>query len=120
MSSHMEPHHGTGHDHGAKEQDVHDSLNHIVSPKIYVAVGTALLILTGTTAAVSYIDLGVFNAVVALFIACCKASIVVLFFMHVKYSSRLTKLTLFSGLFLFSVLISLTLSDYMTRAWGRW
>ena len=49
-----------------------------------------------------------------------KASIVVLFFMHVKYSSRLTKLTLFSGLFLFSVLISLTLSDYMTRAWGRW
>ncbi|HUY95589.1 MAG TPA: cytochrome C oxidase subunit IV family protein, partial [Terracidiphilus sp.] len=120
MSAHSDPHHGTGHDHGPNEQDVHDSLNHIVPPRIYIIVGLALLILTGTTAAVSFIDLGVFNAVVALFIACTKASIVVLFFMHVKYSSKLTKLTLFSGLFLFCVLIGLTLSDYMTRAWGRW
>ncbi len=120
MSTQNDPHHGTGHDHDPKEQDVHDSLNHIVSPKIYITVGTALLILTGATAAISFIDLGVFNAVVALFIACCKASIVVLFFMHVKYSSKLTKLTLFSGLFTFSVLIALTMSDYMTRAWGRW
>ncbi|HWE85742.1 MAG TPA: cytochrome C oxidase subunit IV family protein [Terracidiphilus sp.] len=120
MSEHNDPHHGTGHDHGPKEQDVHDSLNHIVPPRIYIMVGTALLILTGATAAVSYVDLGVFNAVAALFIACTKASIVVLFFMHVKYSSKLTKLTLFSGLFLFSVLIALTLSDYGTRAWGRW
>ena len=120
MSAHNDPHHGTGHDHGPNEQDVHDSLNHIVSPKIYIVVGTALLILTGTTAAVSYVDLGVFNAVVALFIACLKASIVVLFFMHVKYSSKLTKLTVGAGLFMFLTLVGMTLSDYMTRAWGRW
>ena len=120
MSTPHDPHHGTGHDHGPNEQDVHDTLNHIVSPRIYITVGTALLILTAATAGISYIDLGVFNAVVALAIAVTKASIVVLFFMHVKYSSRLTKLTVFSGLFMFSVLIALTLSDYMTRAWGRW
>ena len=125
MSAHkdahaIEHHGGSGHDHGPGEQDVHDSLNHIVSPVVYITVGTILLIMTAVTAWVSFLDLGVFNAVVALFIACFKASIVVLFFMHVKYSSKLTKLTLFSGLFLFLVLIGLTLADYTTRAWGRW
>jgi cytochrome c oxidase subunit 4 len=120
MSQLEHPHQGTGHDHSPNEQDVHDSLNHIVPPRIYIIVGATLLVLTAATAAISFVDLGVFNAVVALFIACTKASIVVLFFMHVKYSSKLTKLTVFSGLFTFCVLIALTLSDYMTRAWGRW
>jgi len=110
----------TGHDHAPNEQDVHDSLNHIVSPRIYMIVGGILLIMTGITVWASYGNFGVFNPIIALFIACFKASIVVLFFMHVKYSSKLTKLTLFSGLFLFLVLIGLTLSDYATRAWGRW
>jgi cytochrome c oxidase subunit 4 len=115
-----DPHHGTGHDHGSKEQDVHDSLNHIVPPRIYIIVGATLLVFTGLTVLAATFDLGAWNPVIALFIACVKASIVVLFFMHVKYSSRLTKLTLFSGLFTFAVLIALTLSDYGTRAWGRW
>jgi cytochrome c oxidase subunit IV len=118
---HQPEHHGgTGHDHDAGEQDVHDSQTHIVPPSIYIIVGTILLILTGTTVWASYLELGLWNPVVALFIACVKATIVVLFFMHVKYSSKLTKLTVFSGLFLFAVLISLTLADYTTRAWGRW
>jgi len=93
---------------------------HIVSPKVYVAIFLSLLVLTGTTVAVSYIDLGVFNAVVALAIACIKMVLVVLFFMHVKYSSKLTKLTVISGVFIFLGLISMTLADYMSRAWGRW
>ena len=46
--------------------------------------------------------------------------LVVLFFMHVKYSTKLTKLTVFAGLFTFLVLVGMTLSDYFTRAWGRW
>jgi cytochrome c oxidase subunit IV len=121
MSNHVDPHHGgTGHDHGPNEQDVHDSLNHIVPPRIYIIVGTALLILTGTTVWASYLELGIFNPIVALFIACLKASIVVLFFMHVKYSSKLTKLTVCAGLFTFLTLVGMTLSDYMSRAWGRW
>ena len=125
MNKHHDPHPaqhhgGTGHDHDPNEQDVHDSLNHIVPPSIYMIVGTILLVLTGVTVWASYLEMGVFNPIVALFIAVVKATVVVLFFMHVKYSSKLTKLTLFSGLFMFLVLIALTLSDYTTRAWGRW
>lgn len=103
---------------GPSEPTHHEE--HIVSPKLYLLIGTALLILTGTTAAVSYIDLGVFNAVVALAIACLKMSLVVLFFMHVKYSSGLTKLTVAAGFFTFIVLITMTMTDYISRAWGRW
>ncbi len=93
---------------------------HIVSPRVYLLVGTTLLILTGTTAAVSYVDLGTFNAVVALAIACIKMTLVILFFMHVKYSSKLTKLTVAAGFFTFLVLITMTMTDYISRAWGRW
>lgn len=120
MSNHIDPHQGTGHDHGPNEQDVHDSLNHVVPPTTYMIVGAMLLILTGTTVWASYLELGVFNAVVALLIACIKASIVVLFFMHVKYSSKLTKLTVAAGLFTFLTLVGMTMSDYISRAWGRW
>lgn len=94
--------------------------DHIVSPKIYAIVAVALLVLTATTAGVSYIELGVFNAIVALAIAVIKAMIVVLFFMHLKYSSKLTKLTAISGIFIFLGLISMTMADYISRAWGRW
>jgi cytochrome c oxidase subunit 4 len=94
--------------------------HHIVSPKVYLAVGSALLVLTGTTVGMSYVDLGVFNAVVALAIAVFKATLVVLFFMHVKYSTKLTKLTVISGIFVFLGLISMTMADYISRAWGRW
>jgi cytochrome c oxidase subunit 4 len=93
---------------------------HIVPIPVYLGVFFALVIGTIVTWQVSLIDLGRWNAVVALTIAVCKATLVVLFFMHVKYSSKLTKLTVFSGLFTFIVLIGMTLSDYFTRAWGRW
>ncbi|HEY3704035.1 MAG TPA: cytochrome C oxidase subunit IV family protein [Terracidiphilus sp.] len=123
MSKHnddMQHHSGTGHDHDPGEQDVHDSMNHVVPPTVYMIVGATLLVMTGLTVWASFWDMGAFNPVVALAIACFKASLVVLFFMHVKYSSKLTKLTVFSGLFTFLVLIALTLADYTTRAWGRW
>ncbi len=93
---------------------------HIVSPRVYMAVGGSLLVLTATTAAISYVDLGVFNAVVAMAIASIKMMLVVLFFMHVKYSSKLTKLAVISGVFVFMALISMIMSDYISRAWGRW
>ncbi|HSY02827.1 MAG TPA: cytochrome C oxidase subunit IV family protein [Acidobacteriaceae bacterium] len=94
---------------------------HIVSPGLYMIIGSLLLICTAITVGASYIDLpGDLNAVVALGIACFKATIVVLFFMHVKYSSRLTKLTVAAGFFTFIVLIMMTMTDYASRAWGRW
>ena len=92
----------------------------IVSPMTYLIIGGCLLVLTAATTAISYVELGVFNAVVALAIAVMKATLVILFFMHVKYSSKLTKLTVASGIFTFLVLITMTMTDYISRAWGRW
>lgn len=110
--------------------ELYEQEHHIVSPVIYLTILAALLVGTGITVWASYIDLGewhisqgitiFWNPVVALAIACTKAVLVVLFFMHVKYSTKLTKLTVISGFFIFLGLISMTLSDYMSRAWGRW
>ncbi|HVZ83158.1 MAG TPA: cytochrome C oxidase subunit IV family protein [Terracidiphilus sp.] len=97
-----------------------DNEHHIVSPKIYLAIVGALLVLTGLTVWASYQEWGVFNPIAALGIAVVKATLVVLFFMHVKYSTKLTKLTVGAGLFTFMVLVGMTLADYFTRAWGRW
>jgi cytochrome c oxidase subunit 4 len=94
--------------------------HHIVGPKVYVAILFALLAGTALTVWASYIDLGFWNPIIALAIATTKATLVVLFFMHVKYSTKLTKLTVFAGVFTFLILISMTLSDYISRAWGSW
>jgi cytochrome c oxidase subunit IV len=94
--------------------------HHIVTPKVYGIVFVTLLIGTAITVAAAFMDLGIFNPVVALAIACTKAVIVILFFMHVKYQSRLVKLTVAAGFFTFLVLITMTLSDYVSRAWGLW
>lgn len=93
---------------------------HIVGPKVYLTIFIVLLFFTALTTGVSFIDLGIFNAVIALAIACCKAALVVLFFMHIHYSSRLLKMTVGAGLFTFLLLLTLTMSDYVSRAWGRW
>ena len=98
----------------------HDDEHHIVSPKVYLIIVAILLALTATTVAASYVEMGVLNPIVALAIAAFKMMLVVLFFMHVKYSPRLTKLTVGAGLFTFIVLVGMTLADYFTRAWGRW
>jgi cytochrome c oxidase subunit IV len=93
---------------------VHDK---ITSPITFVVVFLALLGLTLATTLVAFVDLGVFNPVVALAIACTKGVLVVLFFMELRHSSRLTKLAVGAGLFWFALLISLTLADYLTRWW---
>ena len=92
--------------------------HHIVSTTVYYAIFATLLVLTGVTVGVAYLDLGRLNAVVALAIACFKAMIVVLYFMHVKYSTRLVKLTVIAGLYWMGILLALTMSDYLTRGWG--
>lgn len=94
--------------------------HHIVSPIQYTMVFAALLIGTALTVVAAYLNMGVLNPVIALGIACTKAVIVILFFMHVKYQSNLIKMTVASGFFTFLVLIVMTLSDYISRAWGRW
>jgi cytochrome c oxidase subunit 4 len=108
----------------------HESHHHIVSPRIYLTIVLILLVATGVTVWASYFDLGewhitqgltlFWNPVVALAIAATKMTLVVLFFMHVKYSTKLTKLTVGAGVFTFLILVGMTLADYFTRAWGRW
>ena len=92
--------------------------HHVVPVKIYYGIFAILLAMTGITVAVAYVDLGRMNAVAALAIACFKALIVVLYFMHVKYSTRLIKLTVIAGLYWMGIIFALTLGDYLTRAWG--
>jgi cytochrome c oxidase subunit 4 len=93
---------------------------HIVGPGTYAIIFVCLLIGTLATVGASFIEMGPWNPVVALAIACVKATLVVLFFMHIKYSSRLMKLTVGAGLFTFLVLVGMSLSDYISRAWGQW
>jgi cytochrome c oxidase subunit IV len=93
---------------------------HIVGPRVYLVIFGALLVFTAITVGASYLELGDFNVIVALAIACIKAVLVILFFMHVKYSSRLTKLTVAAGFFTFFVLITMSMTDYISRAWGLW
>jgi cytochrome c oxidase subunit IV len=94
--------------------------HHVVGPKTYGLILAALMILTAVTTGVAYLDLGVLNPVIALAIACLKAVLVILFFMHIRYSSKLMMLTVGSGFFTFIVLITMTLSDYISRNWGLW
>ena len=88
---------------------------HVSSPWMYLGVFAALLILTLATWLVAQVDLGWANDVVALTIAVTKALLVILFFMHVRYSTRLTKLTAIGGFLWLAILIFLTLNDYVTR-----
>jgi cytochrome c oxidase subunit 4 len=90
---------------------------HIVSPRVYVAVFVVLMVLTGLTVFAATIDLGRWNTPVALVIAVTKATFVVLFFMHVKYSSRLVALAVGGGLLWLLTLIAGVAADYLTRGW---
>jgi cytochrome c oxidase subunit 4 len=94
--------------------------HHITPPRVYITIFLTLLVFTALTVGASYVEMGVFNPIVAIAIGVVKATLVVLFFMGVKYSSRLTMLTVGAGIFTFLTLISMTLADYISRAWGRW
>lgn len=94
---------------------------HIVSPKIYFAVFVTLMVLTLTTVYAAQIDLNAvfpaLNIIIALVIATCKAILVILFFMHAKYSTKRTQLIIMCGFFWLAIMLSLTLGDYGSRAW---
>jgi len=84
----------------------------------YVAIGISLLVLTSVTVFAAFVNLGPFNPVVALLIATIKATLVVLFFMHVKGASeKLTAAIVVAGFFFLAILLTLSLADYLTRSW---
>jgi cytochrome c oxidase subunit 4 len=88
---------------------------HVTSRKVYFLVFGALMVFTVLTVIVAEFDFGVFNDIVALSIAVTKALLVILFFMHVRYSTRLTALTALAGFFWLAILILLILTDYVSR-----
>jgi len=91
--------------------------DHVVSRKIYVGVFALLMLGTAITVWVAFFDLGPWNDVTMLTIAVAKATLVVLFFMHVRYSGRLIALTVGSGILFLMILLALALADYLTRGW---
>jgi cytochrome c oxidase subunit 4 len=91
--------------------------DHVVSRKIYLLVFAALMVGTAITVWVAFFDLGPWNDVTMLTIAVAKATLVVLFFMHVRYSGRLIALTVGSGILFLLILLALALADYLTRGW---
>jgi len=91
------------------------SSHHITSRKTYFLVFLALMILTVLTWAVAQVDLGWANDIVALGIAFTKTMLVLLFFMHVRHSTRMTILTAAAGFFWLAIMLFYTLSDYFTR-----
>jgi cytochrome c oxidase subunit 4 len=88
---------------------------HIDSVGTYVKVLLALLVATGVTTAVARVDLGGFSVVVALAIACGKMLLVALFFMHIRHSTKLTRLVVLGGLLWLGILLLLTMTDFATR-----
>jgi cytochrome c oxidase subunit 4 len=88
---------------------------HIDSIKTYALVFAGLIVLTVVTTAVAFVDLGPFSVVVALIIAVCKMLLVALFFMHIRHSTKLTKLVVVGGLLWLAILLALTMTDIATR-----
>ena len=88
---------------------------HIVSPKIYVTIFLALMAGTSLTVWAAFQNFGRFNIVIALAIATLKATLVVLYFMHARYSPKRTQLVIVAAVFWLAIMLTLTLSDYNTR-----
>jgi cytochrome c oxidase subunit IV len=94
-----------------------DNHVHILPRRVYYTIFGILMLCTYLTVQLAFFDLGPLNTIAALTIAVFKATIVVLFFMHVKYSTRLTWAVVFGSVFWLGILLALTMSDYLTRAW---
>ena len=104
MDAHAHPHADLGHD-------------HVTPLGVYLGIFGALMVLTVVTVAIAWVDLGSFNIIVALGVAVLKANLVVLYYMHLKYSSKLTWIVVASGFFWLLILLGLLMADYATRGW---
>ncbi len=106
MSEHNSPQHNS-------------TADHVSSLTSSLGVWITLLVFTGITVGAAFVNLGPFNTVVAISIATFKATLVVLFFMHVKYThEKLTPLVIVSAIFFLLILLALSMADYATRIWS--
>lgn len=91
-----------------------------ISQRTYCWVFGALIVLTFLSIGISFLELGEWHTIAGLTIAVCKASLVILFFMHLLLSKRLAWIVLGAGVFWFGILLALTLADYLTRHWSSY
>jgi cytochrome c oxidase subunit 4 len=89
---------------------------HIVSPKVYAVIFGSLMLGTYITVKAAFVDLGRWNIIIALGIATIKATLVVLYFMHARYSPKRTQLVIVCSVFWLAIMLALTLTDYKTRS----
>ena len=109
--------HGEPSFHPSSEQAHFDYTSHLAPVSLYVGIWAALMVCTGLTVFAASVELGIFNIVVALLIATIKGTLVVLFFMHLRYSTKLTMVTVVAALFFLFIMFSLSMTDYLTRGW---
>ena len=88
---------------------------HVTPIRVYLLIFGALMVGTALTVWAAFLEMGAFNDIVAMAIAVTKATLVVLYFMHVRHSTRLTKITVVAGFLWLAILVGLLLSDYFTR-----
>ena len=110
MANQMQSHSNQAKDSTHSAEHAHPTLG------LYFIIFGALIVGTCLTWAIAFVDLGALNPVVALAIACVKATLVILYFMHVRYSDRMTMVTVGAGFFWLLILITLSLSDYLSRS----
>jgi cytochrome c oxidase subunit 4 len=91
--------------------------NHILPTRVYYTIFGILMLCTYLTVQIALFDLGPLNAIAALGIAVFKATLVVLYFMHVKYSPKLTWAVVLGSVFWLTIMLALTMGDYLTRVW---
>ena len=91
--------------------------HHVLPVKMYLTIFVALMLGTALTVYAAYVEMGWLNTPVALIIAVVKATLVVLFFMHVRYNTPLMWVFAAAGFFFLLILLSLTLQDYFSRPW---
>lgn len=95
-----------------------DVVHHVTPKGIYYVIFSVLITLTAVTVSVALFDLGYLNTPIALGIAGIKATLVILYFMHLRYSTRLTWVVVVASFLWLSVLFVLTLTDYFSRSWS--
>jgi cytochrome c oxidase subunit 4 len=89
----------------------------VVAPRVYYIVFAVLMLCTYLTVQIAYFDLGALNTVAALLIAALKATLVLVFFMHVAHGARLVRVVIFTSLLFLALLLFITMGDYLTRTW---
>ena len=109
--------HGAPEFHPGSNQEHFDPSSHVAPISMYLGIWAALMIFTGLTVFAASVELHVFNIVLALVIASIKGTLVVLFFMHLRYSTKLTMVTVVAALFFLFILFSMSMTDYLTRSW---